>query len=258
MNDAVPNRSRLKRAADGFLSAAAALAIWQAVVSIGQMPRFILPGPLDVLHALVANAGLIAENAAATIGEVLGGLVLGSAVGIATAIGLMMSPLAQRLVMPVMVFSQAIPIFALAPILTLWLGYGPASKIAVTVLMIFFPVVSTFFDGMRRTETGLIDAAEILGAGRMAILFRIRIPSAFPSLASGLSLAAVYAPIGAVVGEWVGASRGLGYLMLLANGRAKVDLMFACLFVLAAFTMLLHGLVSHFARKLAAWPKKAA
>ena len=169
-----------------------------------------------------------------------------------------MSPLAQRLVMPVMVFSQAIPIFALAPILTLWLGYGPASKIAVAVLMIFFPVVSTFFDGMRRTETGLIDAAEILGAGRMAILFRIRIPSAFPALASGLSLAAVYAPIGAVVGEWVGASRGLGYLMLLANGRAKVDLMFACLFVLAAFTMLLHGLVSYFARKLAAWPKKAA
>lgn len=140
--------------------------------------------------------------------------------------------------------------------MTLWLGYGPASKIAVTVLMIFFPVVSTFFDGMRRTDNSLIDAAEILGAGRMAILFRIRIPSAFPSLASGLSLAAVYAPIGAVVGEWVGASKGLGYLMLLANGRAKVDLMFACLFVLAAFTMLLHGTVSHFARKLAAWPKK--
>ncbi|MCO7735300.1 ABC transporter permease [Brucella intermedia] len=258
MTEALSNRSRMKRAADGLLSAAVALAIWQAVVSIGQMPRFILPGPLDVVQALIGNAGLIAENAIATIGEVLGGLVLGSAIGIATAICLMMSPLAQRLVMPAMVFSQAIPIFALAPILTLWLGYGPASKIAVTVLMIFFPVVSTFFDGMRRTDGSLIDAAEILGAGRMAILFRIRIPSAFPSLASGLSLAAVYAPIGAVVGEWVGASKGLGYLMLLANGRAKVDLMFACLFVLAAFTMLLHGTVSHFARKLAAWPRKAA
>jgi putative hydroxymethylpyrimidine transport system permease protein len=257
LDAAISNRSRTRRIADGLLSAAVALAIWQAVVSIGQMPRFILPGPLDVVQALIANAGLITENAA-TIGEVLGGLVLGSAVGIATAICLMMSPLAQRLVMPAMVFSQAIPIFALAPILTLWLGYGPASKIAVTVLMIFFPIVSTFFDGMRRTDSSLIDAAEILGAGRMAILFRIRIPSAFPSLASGLSLAAVYAPIGAVVGEWVGASKGLGYLMLLANGRAKVDLMFACLFVLAAFTMLLHGTVSHFARKLAAWPKKAA
>ncbi|WP_420963708.1 ABC transporter permease [Brucella sp. IR073] len=251
------SRSRLKRIADGALSAVAVLVVWQATVGIGHMPRFILPGPLDVARSLIDNAALIADNAAVTIGEVLGGLFLGSAVGIVTAIGLMMSPLAQRLVMPALIFSQAIPIFALAPILTLWLGYGPASKIAVTVLMIFFPVVSTFFDGMSRTDRNLIDAAEILGAKRTTILFRIRIPSAFPALASGLSLAAVYAPIGAVVGEWVGASKGLGYLMLLANGRAKVDLMFACLFVLAAFTMLLHGIVSHFARKLAAWPQRA-
>ncbi|MBN9044629.1 MAG: ABC transporter permease [Rhizobiales bacterium] len=257
MTNPLQSRSRMRRIVDGILSAAAAVALWQAVVTLAGTPRFILPGPLDVFHALIGNAALIADNAAATIGEVLGGLFLGSFVGIVTAILLMMSPLAQRLVMPAMVFSQAIPIFALAPILTLWLGYGPASKIAVTVLMIFFPVVSTFFDGMMRTERSLIDAAEILGAGRMAILFRIRIPAAFPALASGLSLAAVYAPIGAVAGEWVGASKGLGYLMLLANGRAKVDLMFACLFVLAAFTMLLHGVMSYFAHKLAAWPKKA-
>ncbi|PYE87596.1 ABC transporter permease [Phyllobacterium leguminum] len=256
--ETVPPSSRTRRIVDGILSALAALAVWQAIVSIGRMPGFILPGPLDVAYALVGNAGLIADNAVVTIGEVLGGLFLGSAVGIATAIGLMMSPLAQRLVMPAMIFSQAIPIFALAPILTLWLGYGPASKVAVTVLMIFFPVVSTFFDGMSRTDRNLIDAAEILGAKRATILFRIRIPSAFPALASGLSLAAVYAPIGAVVGEWVGASKGLGYLMLLANGRAKVDLMFACLFVLAAFTMLLHGVVSHAGKRLAAWPKKLA
>ncbi|MGU3398984.1 ABC transporter permease [Brucellaceae bacterium D45D] len=249
-------RSRKKRIADGFLSAGVVLGLWQGVVSIWQMPRFILPAPLDVVRALISNAQLIADNAVVTFGEVLGGFALGSAVGIVTAILLMMSPLAQRLVMPMMVFSQAIPIFALAPILTLWLGYGPSSKIAVTILMIFFPVVSTFLDGMQRTDRILTDAAEILGAKRIHILFRVRIPAAFPALASGLTLASVYAPIGAVVGEWVGASKGLGYLMLLANGRAKVDLMFACLFVLAAFTMVLHTSVSHFSRKLAAWPRK--
>lgn len=250
------NRSRKKRIADGFLSALAVLVLWQGVVSIWQMPRFILPGPLDVVRALILNAQLIAENASVTFGEVLGGFVLGSSIGIVTAILLMMSPLAQRLVMPVMVFSQAIPIFALAPILTLWLGYGPASKVAVTILMIFFPVASTFLDGLQRTDQTLIDAAENLGAKRNGILFRVRIPAAFPALASGLSLASVYAPIGAVVGEWVGASKGLGYLMLLANGRAKVDMMFACLFVLAVFTMVLHAVVSYLSRKLAAWPRK--
>lgn len=249
------NRSRTKRIADGFLSAITVLALWQTIVSIWQMPRFILPGPLDVVQALVANAKLIADNAIVTFGEVLGGFVLGSSIGIMTAILLMMSPLAQRLVMPMMVFSQAIPIFALAPILTLWLGYGPTSKIAVTILMIFFPVVSTFLDGMQRTDHTLINAAENLGAKRFDILFRVRIPAAFPALASGLTLASVYAPIGAVVGEWVGASKGLGYLMLLANGRAKVDIMFACLFVLAAFTMVLHATIAHFARRLAAWPR---
>ena len=256
MESVALKRSRKRRIADGFLSAGAVLVLWQAVVSIWQMPRFILPGPLDVFFALKANLRLIADNAIVTFGEVLGGLLLGSSVGVITAIGLMMSPHMQRLVMPLMVFSQSIPIFALAPILTLWFGYGPGSKIAVILLMIFFPVVSTFFDGMQRTEQNLIDAAENLGAKRTAILFRIRIPAAFPALASGLSLASVYAPIGAVIGEWVGASKGLGYLMLLANGRAKTDLMFACLFVLAAFAMLLHGTVSHLARKLAAWPKK--
>lgn len=256
MESVLSKRSRKRRIADGFLSAGVVLVLWQAVVSLWQMPRFILPGPLDVIHALFANGRLIADNAIVTFGEVLGGLVLGSAVGAITAIALMMSPLMQRLVMPLLVFSQAIPIFALAPILTLWFGYGPGSKIAVILLMIFFPVVSTFFDGMQRTDRNLIDAAESLGAKPNAILFCVRIPAAFPALASGLSLAAVYAPIGAVVGEWVGASKGLGYLMLLANGRAKVDLMFACLLVLAAFTMLLHGAVSHFARRLAAWPKK--
>lgn len=238
------------------MSALLALAIWQAIVSIGQMPRFILPGPIDVVASLFGNARLIADNAVVTMGEVLAGLLLGSLTGMVAAIALMLSPLAMRLAMPILLFSQAIPIFALAPVLTLWLGYGPASKIAVTILMIFFPVLSTFLDGMRRTDAQLTDAAEILGASRRAILLRIRIPAAFPALASGLSLAAVYAPIGAVVGEWVGASKGLGYLMLLANGRAKIDLMFACLFVLAAFTILLHKAVSYGAARLAAWPRR--
>lgn len=247
---------RKKRIADSLLSAVAVLLLWQVVVSLWSIPRFILPGPLDVFQALYANSGLIAENAAVTFGEVLGGFFLGSAAGIVTAILLMMSRFAQRLVMPLLVLSQTIPIFALAPMLTLWLGYGPGSKIAVIILMIFFPVVSTFFDGMMRTDQNLINAAENLGAKQMPILFKVRIPAAFPSLASGLSLAAVYAPIGAIIGEWVGASKGLGYLILLANGRAKIDLMFACLFVLTGFTMMLHFVVSHYARRLAAWPQK--
>ncbi|GAA0594987.1 ABC transporter permease [Paenochrobactrum glaciei] len=241
---------------DGVISALTALLLWQGLIWLFAIPRFILPGPVDVIYAFYDNIELLIPNALITFGEILSGLFLGSFIGIIVAIALMLSPLAQRIVLPMLIFSQTIPIFALAPILTLWLGYGVGSKIAITVLMIFFPVVSTFLDGLRRTDQSLLDAAAILGSNQFSTLFRVRIPAAFPSLASGLSLAAVYAPIGAIIGEWVGASKGLGYLMLLANGRAKTDLMFAALFILVIFTLILHKLIGHFARKLAVWPQK--
>ncbi|MBB5223364.1 putative hydroxymethylpyrimidine transport system permease protein [Amaricoccus macauensis] len=226
------------------------LGLWQALVSLAGLPPFILPGPGRVATALWKNRVLIADNAGVTILEVLLGLVLGTLVGAATAIGLAASASARALMRPILVFSQAIPVFALAPILTLWLGYGIGSKVVMAVLIIFFPVASSFLDGLLTTPQGYLDLARCMGARPGATLWRIRVPAALPSLASGLRLAAVYAPIGAVIGEWVGASRGLGYLMLLANGRAKIDLMFASLIVLAAFTIILHALIDFLATRL--------
>jgi putative hydroxymethylpyrimidine transport system permease protein len=240
----------VKRIIDGALAFLVVIALWQAVVSLTGAPAFILPGPLRVAEALFANRELILQHARITLTEVLIGLILGSALGAATALLLMVSSLARRLLLPVMVFSQAVPVFALAPILTLWFGYGLWSKIAIAVLIIYFPVASSFYDGLRRTDPGLLDLARTMGGRPFQILFRIRLVAALPSFGSGLRLAAVYAPIGAVIGEWVGASRGLGYLMLLANGRAKIDLMFAALFVLALLTMLLHMAVGRLARRL--------
>jgi putative hydroxymethylpyrimidine transport system permease protein len=146
---------------------------------------------------------------------------------------------------------QAVPVFALAPILTIWFGYGIWSKIVMALLIIYFPVMSAFYDGLTRTPQGWVDLARTMGASPARIMWRVRIPAAIPSLASGLRLAAVYAPLGAVIGEWVGASQGLGHLMLLANGRAKIDLMFAALFVLALFTVLLHLAIDRVADRLA-------
>jgi len=179
--------------------------------------------------------------------------VLGAILGAGTSLYLMVSPTARRLLLPLMVFSQTVPVFALAPLLTLWLGYGIGSKIAMTLLIIYFPVASTFYDGLRNTPDGFLDLAATMNATPLRTLFQIRVPAALPALASGLKLAAVYAPIGAVIGEWVGASRGLGYLMLLANGRVKIDLMFAALFVLAALTILLHTAVSRGGHRLTRW-----
>ncbi len=239
-----------------MIAALALLAIWQGVVWATGAPPFILPSPARVAEAMWTSRALIAEHGIITLVEVLAGLALGAGLGAATAIQLTLSPAARRVVLPALVFSQAVPVFALAPILTLWMGYGIGSKILMTVLIIYFPVTSAFFDGLRRTDPQLLDLAQVMGAGTGATLWRIRVPAALPDLASGLRLASVYAPIGAVIGEWVGASRGLGYLMLLANGRAKTDLMFAALFVLALGAVALYAGFGVLARRLERWSRE--
>ena len=229
------------------------LGLWQALVWITGAPHFILPSPLRVANALIHSREVIAENALVTLQEIIAGLILGTLLGVATAIQLTLSKTAERLMLPILVFTQAVPVFALAPVLTLWFGYGMASKIVMTVLIIYFPVTSAFHDGLTRVDRGLLDQAKIIGARPLQTLLRIQVPHALPSLGTGLRLAAVYAPIGAVIGEWVGASKGLGYLMLLANGRAKIDLMFASLIVLACLTVLLHTAIGVLSRQLVAY-----
>ncbi len=229
------------------------IAIWQAIVWITQAPHFILPSPSRVAQAAWSSRALIAEHALVTATEVILGLIIGTALGAITAIQLALSETTRRLFLPILVFTQAVPVFALAPILTLWFGYGIASKIVMAVIIIYFPVTSAFHDGLMRQPPGTFDLAKSMGAGKWRTLRHIQIPAALPALGSGLRLAAVYAPIGAVIGEWVGASRGLGYLMLLANGRAKIDLMFAALITLAVFAVLLHQLIGILVRRLEAY-----
>lgn len=233
----------------GIAATCLVLVLWQTVIWTTGIARFILPPPALVAQTIWESHSLLAEHAVITMAEVLIGLVLGAALGFVSAIGLVASPTVRALVRPILVFSQAVPVFALAPILTLWLGFGLWSKITMTLIIIYFPVTSSFFDALMRTNRDWIGLAKVMGASPARIMWHIRVPAALPGFASGLRLAAVYAPIGAIIGEWVGASKGLGYLMLLANGRAKTDLMFAALIVLAVLTILLHAAVNKLCEK---------
>lgn len=236
----------------GLIAALVFVAAWQGIVWATDAKKFILPGPGLTIATMWDQRALLMEHAWITIAEVLIGFLLGAVLGMAAALFLAWSDLARLYLRPILVFIQAVPVFALAPILTLWFGYGLGSKIAMTLLIVYFPVTSAMLDGLLATPRGHLDLARTMGAGRSRVLWRIRVPAAVPRLTTGLRLAAVYAPIGAVIGEWVGASKGLGYLMLLANGRAKIDLMFAALLVLAAFTVIFHTAVDRAGRHLAA------
>ena len=223
---------------------AAVVIIWQVTVMLTGVPRYILPSLSDVAIAFVENWQLIGEHMLVTLTEVILGLAIGTFLGFVTALQLEMSSTARLFLRPILIFSQAIPVFALAPLLTLWLGYGMISKVVMAILIIYFPVTSSFYDGLATTPRRFLDLAATMGSTKWRQLFLIKVPAAAPSLFSGIRLAAVYAPIGATIGEWVGSSQGLGYLMLLASGRVKIDLMFASLLTLGVMSMGLYAIIT--------------
>ena len=241
---------RLSRACIVLL---ALLLVWQGVVSIWQLPDYFLPGPMLVLRTIAQNGALLLAQTWPTVIESLIGLFIAILWGALTAIGMMLfSPLRFGL-LPILVISQALPTFAVAPILVIWLGYGLSSKIAIAVLALFFPVAAAFYDGLRRTQSEWLDLAFVMGGSRWRQVLYIRLPAALPALASGIRVAAAWAPMAAVIGEWVGASQGLGFLMLDANMRMATPLMFAALTILVIFSLLLYFIVDYALKALIPW-----
>lgn len=229
------------------------LVLWQAAVTLFAVAPFILPAPGAVLAVTVERFGILLGHAGVTVAEILLGLLFGTLFGGASALVMAYFRPARAWLLPVLVVSQAIPVFALAPVLVLWLGYGMAPKVAMATLIIYFPVTAAFYDGLRRTDPGWLDLARTMGASNAAVLRHIRLPAALPAFASGVRVAAAVAPIGAVVGEWVGSSAGLGYYMLLMNGRVQTAAMFAALFMLALIAVAIYFAIDAVLRRAVAW-----
>lgn len=227
--------------------------LWQMVVLLAAPPPYILPSPAAVGVQALASWDKLVFHGAITLSEIVLGLIIGVALGTAAAFVLAIYRKAWLWLLPALVASQALPVFAIAPLLVLWLGFGMASKVAMAVLIIFFPMVSTVYAGLLRVPEDWIHLAQISGATDWAILRHIRWHAARPAFATGLRLSAVAAPIGAVVGEWVGASNGLGFLMLHANGRMESDMMFAAMFLLAGLAVALYVLADRLAKWIVPW-----
>ena len=229
------------------------LLIWQIVVTLTSIEHYILPSPNRVLIALNQNYGILYKHSVITFSEIILGLILGVGLGFFSALLMGYYKLARDWLMPIVVISQAIPVFALAPILVLWIGYGLASKIAMATIIIYFPITAALLDGLIRTNKEQIYLAKIMGASSWSIIKNIKLPSAMPSFASGVRIGAAVAPIGAVVGEWVGSSGGLGFLMLHANAKMQIDLMFAALFILALIATLTYFSIDKLMKNLIYW-----
>jgi putative hydroxymethylpyrimidine transport system permease protein len=234
----------------GLMTAAVLISLWAAIVWIFALPHYILPGPDRVWSAFITRPELFVHHALITAAEISAGLALGGLFGLTVACLIADSPRLQRWTMPVLVISQALPVFALAPILMLWLGYGFASKLAMTTLIVFFPVTAATLSGFRALPSSWSDTLTALRGHRLKIFWQVRFPLALPFAGSGLRIAASVAPIGAVVGEWMGSAGGLGYLMLHANGRGQTDVLFAALVVLCGLALLIWGVTNRLTRSL--------
>jgi len=227
--------------------------LWQSVVVIFDLPHYILPKPKDVFFQLINQYSLLWEHTQTTLLEIIIGIILGCIFGLSSAFALLYFKKIEKYLLPILVVSQAIPVFAIAPLLVLWFGYGLASKIVMTVLIIYFPITTACYDGLKNTPKQWLQLAHTYKLTPLQILLKVRFKASLPSLASGLKIAVCIAPLGAVIGEWVGSSKGLGYLMLHANARMQIDLMFSALFILIILTLSLYFLSDYLTRKFIPW-----
>lgn len=240
------------------LSLAAGLVIWQLLVLGLKQPAFILPGPGLVwqrfLRALAD--GTLLGNSWVTLLEVLTGLVLGAS--LATCLGYLLakSRLMERVLSPYLVASQAIPVVAIAPLLVIWFGPGMFSKVLICALIVFFPVLVNTTVGLRAVPDNLRDLMHSLHATRLQILFYLEVPAALPIFLGGLRIGATLSVIGAVVGEFVGASSGLGFLINIGRGQYDTALVFVAIFALVAMALSLYGLVVLLESRLLAWQNR--
>jgi ABC-type nitrate/sulfonate/bicarbonate transport system permease component len=232
---------------------AALLAGWELYVRARGIADYVLPAPSQVWRALVDMVPDLGSDIRATTTEAVVGLVVAAVAGVAFAVVIATWPLARRTVYPLLVVSQTIPAIVLAPILVVWLGFGLLPKIVVVALIGFFPIVVSTVDGLVNTDREQLDLVRSFGARRAQRLWLVQVPSALPSFFAGLKIAATYAVVGAVIGEWMGASEGLGLVMTRAYRSFRTDRVFAAIVVVALVSLLLFAIVSVVARLAMPW-----
>lgn len=207
---------------------------WEWIVKQGIIPSFILPAPTSIWSSLVENRQLLLEqHLPATLKEVLIGFLLSLIGGVVIGVGMHFSRALEKVLYPFLVISQTVPLIAISPIFIMWLGYSIWSKIAVTILTAFFPIVVSTYDGLKTGGEEYRELLLTMGANRWQIFKKVQVPLALPTFFSGLKLSVVYCVVGATIGEWLGASEGLGYFSRRMSGNLQADAVFAAIFLLS-------------------------
>lgn len=232
--------------------------VWEEAVHLWGVPHYILPAPTEIFSVMWSRRGLLLSHSAVTLAEIGVGFAIAAGVGFMLAYAIHSSRIMERTLMPLIIASQTIPVFAIAPLLILWFGYGMGSKVVMAAIIVFFPIVINTVAGLRASDPDILSMLRIMEASSWQILVKVMIPQSLPFVFSGLKIGVAVAVIGAVIGEWVGARKGLGYLMIHANAQLQVDLVFASIFVLSIMGILLYILMGAMERIFIPWRRSTS
>lgn len=232
------------------------LLVWQLVCSLGLVPAYMLPSPVQVLTALWSDRAVLWDNTLVTLQEAFAGLFLGVALGFAFALLMDTFDLLRRAVYPILVLTQTVPTVAIAPLLVLWLGYGLTAKVVLIVLTTFFPVTVGLLDGFGAADPDAVGLLRSMGAGRWQVFRYIKFPGALPQFFSGLRIATAYCVVGAVISEWLGGFAGLGVYMTRVRKAFAFDKMFAVILLISVISLALMALVDLLRRVCMPWQKE--
>lgn len=236
-----------------LLTLSLAVVGWQVFVMGFRLPEYLLPAPTHIAAAIVTDWRYLAVHTLITLWEIVLGFALAVAVGIPLAMAIVYSPVIERSLYPLLVASQAVPKIAVAPLLIFWAGLGLLPKVLVAFAISFFPIVIDTVVGLRAVEPEMLHLARSMGAGERKIFMKIRFPGALPNVFAGLKVAVTLAVVGAIVGEFIQADRGLGYALQQATSVLNTRLAFATIFILAVVGIVLFALVEAVERRLTPW-----
>jgi NitT/TauT family transport system permease protein len=231
------------------------LVVWDVAIRVFSVPAYVVPTPASVGQALVKERARLADNAIPTILESLGGFALGNLVAIAAAVAFVHNRMLQRALYPVAVAVRTLPIVAIAPILVLMLGNGYAPKIAIAALITFFPTLVNMVEGLESVDPQAMELMHVLSARRSEVFRYVRWPSSLPYLFSAMRIASTSSVLGALVAEWIGTNKGLGYLIVLTTYDFRTALLYAAMAVTSAIALTFFFLVSILEWLLVRWER---
>lgn len=229
------------------------LAVWQIAVPLFHIEKWILPSPADITKEAIAQAASLTQHTWATVQLTLLGFLIGTCVGLLTAMLLHLVPFLKSALYPLLILSQNIPTIALAPLLMIWFGFGLLPKIIVITLVCFFPVAVSTMDGLTQTDRGMMNYMRMAGASKAQIFRKLEVPHALPSVFSGVKIAATYSVMGAVIAEWIGTDRGIGYYMMLQKSAYRTDRVFVAMAIIVLLSLILFAIIALLEKIFVRW-----